>query len=178
MGVEKEPLKDQKQFDKILEVATRESDDVRKIILLLRYTGMHISVVCDKQYNLREELYVGEPYIIWKRTKKEGKEAYCSVLKSQYIDFDVHKFAKEIWKRKRRKTRQYFYELVKKVGLRAGIPGLSPMTFRHTLGVDMAERGVPRDVIQETLNCSDKVLRTYLKYSKSRKRDILKGIGR
>lgn len=181
MGVEKEPLKDARQFDKILEIATRESEDARKIVILLRYTGMHISILCNSKYKLREEEHGGDKYIVWERTKmrqKGGKKAvYTSILKSQHIDFDVGEFAEEIQNRKRKKSRQYWHDLIKRIGQRAGISGLSPMTFRHTLGVDMIERGVPRDIVQDTLNCSDKVLRTYLKYSKSQKTDILKNIG-
>jgi len=177
MSVEKEPLRDDKQFDKILEVATRLSDNARKIVLLLRYTGMHISVLCKPKYELQEVKRNGDVYVVWKRTKKDGKEAHTEILKSKYIDFDIGEYAREVQGRKRKRSRQYFHALVRRIGLKAGLSDLSPMTFRHTLGIDMIERGVPRDAVRNILNCSERVLRTYLKYSKGRETNVLKKIG-
>ena len=178
MGVEKEPLKDDKQFDKIIECATRESEDAKRLILLLRYTGMHISVLCDPKYELKEEESDGDINIIWKRTKKKNlKEAYTSIPKSKHIDFDINEFVRTTRKRRRKNKRQYFCGLIKRLGERAGVNGASPMTFRHTLGVDMLDQGYPQALVQQTLNCSDKVLKTYLKYTTKRKSSYFRNMG-
>ena len=39
MSVEKEPLTEN-QFDRILEVASRESEEARRIVMFIRYTGI------------------------------------------------------------------------------------------------------------------------------------------
>lgn len=177
MKTEKQALESEAAFDKILGAATRSKNpDARKVVLLLRYSGMHICVLRDSKYNLREKEDKGDTFIVWDRPKKVGKEAYTSILKSRHIDYNVGEFAKDVQGRKAKRSPVYWWMLIKKIGEEAGVSGLSQMTFRHTLGVDMAERGVPRDIIRDTLNCSEKVLSTYMKFGKERKRRILKGI--
>lgn len=161
MSVEKYPLTS-KQFDKILEVATRTSEEARRVILFLRYTGMHVSVLAHPQhYNLRVE----EGEIVWNRPKKNGKTAHTAIPKSQNLDYDVEEFIEDLHRRKRKRTRKYFYELVRKLGERAGISGLSPMSLRHTVGVEMLNMGFTSPEVGQILNCSNKTLQTYVKHS-------------
>ena len=174
LAVEKEPLTEQ-EFENVLKSATKKSEEARKVILLLRYTGMHVSILCKpKQYNLHTE---GD-FIIWKRTKKNGKDAETTVKIHSAMNFDVKDFIKNnICKRRSKNNREYFYQLVRDVGLRAGIKSLSPMSLRHTFAVSMLDAGYPEKFVQQVLNCSDKVLKTYLNYSKERSKDLYDKIG-
>ncbi|MCK5608049.1 tyrosine-type recombinase/integrase [Candidatus Pacearchaeota archaeon] len=174
---EKRPL-DEKQLARIINVATRKGADAKKINLFLRYTGAHPSVLCEPRYNLREETNeYNKLEIVWDRPKKEGKVARTSILKSQEIDFDVGEFAKELQRRKRKRSRQYIHDIVKRTAEEAGIPNISPMTYRHSLGVELLKKGVRRDSVQQILNCSDKVLRTYLKFVPKDLNEELENIG-
>ena len=47
--MEKEPLKDERQFDKILEVATREGEEARKLVLLLMKISEDLSKKLEMQ---------------------------------------------------------------------------------------------------------------------------------
>ncbi len=174
---EKKPL-DKIHLAKIINVAIRKGGDAKKINLFLRYAGAHPAVLCESRYNLREEVNDHNKLeIVWDRPKKEGKVARTSILKSQEIDFDVGDFATELQKRKRKKSRQYIYDVVKQTAEEAGIPNVSPMSYRHSLGVELLKKGVKRDSVQQILNCSDKVLKTYLKFVPKDLNEELENIG-
>ena len=168
-SVEKESLSDD-EYDRILQAATRRGEEARRIVLILRWTGMHVSVLADPiKYDLHVEREGDGDYFVWKRTKKsKDKEARTDIKIHSSIDFDVREYIKELVQRrkarnKRRISRQYFYDVVRDVGERAGIPDVSPMSFRHTLGVWMLNNGYPESFVQQKLNCSTAVLKTYLK---------------
>ena len=48
MSVRKEALTS-KQFNRILQIATDTSEEARRVVLLLRYTGMHVSVLSNSE---------------------------------------------------------------------------------------------------------------------------------
>ena len=128
MSVEKKPLSE-KEFDKILQAATRTSEEARRVILIFRYTGMHVSVLAEpNKYDLRIE----DGEIIWDRPKKKGKVAYTSIPISNHLDFDVNEFITDLKKRKKRGSRQYFYDIVKECGEKAGISGTARRLFRNS----------------------------------------------
>jgi integrase len=173
LSTEKKPLIE-KEFDKILQVATRTSEEARKVVLFLRFTGMHVSVLAEPdKYNLRIE----DDEIKWDRPKKTGKIAFTSIPISKNLDFDIEEYIQDLRMRKRKKSRQYFYDLVKTLGEKAGLSNVSPMSFRHTIGVDMLNRGFDRYDVKQTLNCSDRVLSTYLKHSSRTRKEKFKRLG-
>ena len=181
MSREKEPLTDE-QFDRVLQAAIRKDGgpeasgvgECQKVILLLRYTGMHVSVLArPNKYALRVE----GMDIVWNRTKKQGKMAHTSIPISRYITFDVKGYIEQLKHRARRRSRQYFYALVRDIGERAGINDLSPMSFRHTLAVAMLDDGYPEPFVCQTLNCSRATMETYSKYSQKRRRTLFEKMG-
>lgn len=190
MSKEKEPLTDE-EFDRVRQAAIRKDENGSKkkfpnkrgsgefgecevVVLLLRYTGMHVAtLVKPTQYGLRVE----EGHIVWNRTKKTGKVAHTSIKINKNIEFDVQDFINDLKKRRSSCSRQYFYELVKDVGERAGVKDLSPMSFRHTFAVSLLDQGATIAFVQQCMNCSRKVLNTYLKYSKKRSKDMWEKIG-
>ena len=174
--MEKFPISDL-ELRRVIEIATKHSEDARKMVLTLAYTGMHISVLIQPWRKLREEKHEGKPYITWYRPKKEGKDARVTCPKHNAINFNVEMFAKEIQKRRRKKSRQYFWNLTSVLGYKCGIPNLSPMTFRHTCAVMMLDMGIPQVQVQDILNCSNKTLRTYLKYSTRRTHELFERVG-
>ena len=143
------------------------------VILTLRWTGMHISVLAEpEKYQLRVE----DDEIRWNRTKKKEREAYTSIPISKNITFNLNEFIWELKRRERKRSRQYFYDLIKRVGKEAKQPKISQMSFRHTLAVDLLDAGCSDQFVQQTLNCSAEVLKTYGKYSKERKKSVFERI--
>ena len=182
-SVEKTPLTDV-EWERVLQAATNKSEEARMIVLILRWTGMHVSILAEPiKYNLHIETEKDGEYFIWNRTKKtKKKEAHTNIKIHSSIDFNLHDFINELKRRrtsgkKRQISRQYFYETVKDVGERAGIPSLSPMSFRHTLGVSMLNDGYPESFVQQKLNCSTAVLKTYLKQAKKTGKPLYQRFG-
>jgi hypothetical protein len=94
----------------------------RGLVTLLDLTGMHISSVC----NLYKEDLVkqgNKAYIRWIRPKTNKT---LQALVPKEILPTVNGFLGM-----RRKSRQHYHALVKKIGQRAGYDDVSPMTFRH-----------------------------------------------
>jgi integrase len=175
MSIEKEPL-DRNTLAVIMDKSQSITD--YEILLLLRWTGCHPSVIVEKKYDLKETTNDdGKPIIQWKRPKKEGKDAFTSIMKSREIKFDVNKFMEKFRNRRRKKSRQYIYELVKRASLSAGYSGVSPMTFRHSVCVDLLNRGIPEVVVMQILNVSPRTMRRYAKYTDKGKVSILERVG-
>jgi integrase len=159
-----------------LENEARKSKDWEAVVLM-RWTGMHPSVIVEPRYGLREVDHEGRAVIEWKRPKKQGKDAYTAILRSRRIDFDVNDYIAEFQARRRRRSRQYLHELVRKAGEDAGLPGVSPMSLRHSACVNMLERGVPETTVRQILNVSSRTMMRYSKYTKAGKVDALERVG-
>jgi len=178
---EKLPLREE-DLTKIQNGARRlesNSDDAVKMIKVLRYTGMHMSIPLEGRYHLREEIDPdeGDLMIVWDRTKKEGKDARTSILKHHEIDFNVEEWAKAIRSRKRKKSRTYFWKLIKQSAEKGGIAGVSQMSFRHSIAVNLLKKGVQPALVQQILNCSAKTMARYGKYVDRDKNAVLKEVG-
>lgn len=195
MGVEKECLTET-QYQQLLEAAYNydKTEVLPKVIQILRWTGMHISCLCNsdtvKAEHLRTKSKIWDYgleiikldnllYFRWKRTKKEGKEAIITVPVSKAITFqsELKEFIKKIITRKRKSNRNYYWRQFKIIGKRGGYPTFSPMNLRHTFGVTMTEMGYPDDMIMERMGCSVKVLRTYKKIGQAKAKNIDEKIG-
>ena len=165
-----------------MELATLENEASRmkdgELVLIMRYTGAHPSALLDPRYKFEEYHEGGTTFIRWLRPKKTGREAYTIIPKAKRIaNINVNVVIKELQSRKRRCSRQYLYELCRRVGEAAGIPGVSPMTLRHTLAVDLLSRGMDSDVVRQTLNVSHKTLRTYAKFTTRTKANAFEAVG-
>ena len=178
MGVEKECLSD-KEINAVIISASRISEEARRIILILLYTGMHISVLCKpkkgvKNYDLQIINKNKKLYFQWKRPKKKGKEAIVNIPVVPEIDFEdsLRSFIKHLRTRRRKSNRIYYYRLLKKIGKGAGVPNLSPMSLRHTFGLILADKGFNIDYIIQKMNCTRKTAESYLKYSTKRSDDV------
>lgn len=176
---------DDKEMQRVIYEAEKMGDEAYKIVMIFRWTGMHVKVLEHPEiYNPHiEEDEEGEQYIVWKRTKKVGDKALTEVPMPVAIDFDVGDYFDTLRRRRasknRRKiSRQYFYDVVKKVGEEAKIEGgVSPMTFRHTLGVWMANQGYEENFIIQVLNCTSETAKTYLKRARKTRKPIYKRLG-
>lgn len=148
-------------------------------VLMLRHTGMHISVLAEPdRWCLRTDESDGKRVIVWSRPKKSDVEGYTSIPIAKEITFDVDEYIAERKRRKKsRHTRQYYHALVKRIGALAGIPELSPMSFRHTIAVDLLERGAPEVLVMQILNCSRRTLATYGKYTQRHKQAFFERTG-
>lgn len=179
MGTQKEPL-DLKQLAKLENIAIGfgKDSDTYKVFMILRYTGMHVSGLNTSRSVLHEEKdSEGDTIVVWKRPKKESILARTSILKHKNIDFDIEKFGKSIQNRRRKRSRQYFYEVVQRLGEEAGIPNISPMTLRHSLAIELLDNGCKEGFVAQILNCSVSTLKWYGKYTDKGKKDRLKKLG-
>lgn len=174
---EKEPITES-DFENILSVVERipicNNKDARKLVLLLKYTGMHISVIINPRLKLEERKIDKKIFLTWYRPKKkrDSKDSKIIMQKSKHINFNVEKFAKDIQGRKRKKTRQYLYNVIKEIGVRAKIKDLSPNSFRHTFGIFLLDNGASESFVQQQMGCSHKTVKTYVKYSTKRTGDF------
>lgn len=182
---EKKPLS-KAHFQDLIQVAlNHKNTDALKVILLMRYTGMHVSVLAEPiKMNLHVEVEPEGNYIVWERPKKEGKTAYTSIKQSRHINFKVQKFIEELKKRRHTSdndpnsngkpykiTRTYFYLLVRDVGEKAGLKKISPLTLRHTFGVQTIPL-LGSEMTREKMNCSDGVFKTYSKHDRETEKEV------
>lgn len=167
-------------------LAKAEGGDTEKAFLLMRYTAAHPSVIGPYDYekkkmtdrHLHEDKDErGRAVIIWDRPKKEGVDAKTIILKHPAIKFDVKAFADEVHcrKSKYKRSRQYFWWLMSELGDKAGII-ISPLSFRHTLAVEMVRGGVRQSIICDTLNVSPSTVRRYVKLQSWDRNDELERI--
>lgn len=167
-------------------LAKAKGGDTEKAFLLMRYTAAHPSVIGPYDYekkkmtdrNLHEGMDErGRAVIIWDRPKKEGVAAKTIILKHPAIKFDVKAFADEVRGRKSKykRSRQYFWWLISELGDKAGAI-ISPLSFRHTLAVEMVRGGVRQSIICDTLNVSPSTVRRYVKLQSWDRNDELERI--
>ena len=138
-----------------------ESDQYR-VFLILRYTGMHVCCLYRKEARIKEIKTNGTTHIKWFRPMKgkNGKvknlwEPVCGIMKHHKIDFDVEAYYTQLVKRKRKTGNVYFYRIIKGLGDRGGLFGLSPNTLRHSLAVYMLEvLNMPFQDVADILGCS------------------------
>lgn len=179
---EKPPIPKDKLAE--LEKAARNwGGDTERAFFLFRYTAMHPSVIGPYDYStgktadrdLREEFdEKHRKIIVWTRPKKKGIDGRTSILKHRYIYFDVKEYAEQVKARhsKYKRSRQYFWDLMRRLGSREGII-LSPNSFRHTLAVEMRRAKVPEPVICQSLNITRETLRKYDKFVEVDRNDEL-----
>ena len=154
MGFTKYPILDDDFLLRML--GSCSDDEERGIITILDLTGMHVSSLCSlepcdliKQGN--------RAYLRWVPPKtNKTLQALVPKDKIQIIE----KFLKM-----RRKSRQYYHFLVKKIGLKAGYEDVSPMTFRHNRCLrGLTKEGYTIFEIPQVMGCTlDVAVRNYSK---------------
>lgn len=183
--MEKEPLTQEQYLEVQRSALLYPNKDGIKAIQLIRYTSMHISVISDPaRHNLRlEKAHDGE-YIAWDRPKKKGKGAHTEVRRSRSLTFNLQDFILDLMERRAlydmdpkphgkryRIHRQYWFRLFRRIGERAGLESLTPLSLRHTFAV----QSVPvlgEELTKEVMNCNDKTFRHYNKYNRATKVEV------
>lgn len=149
---------------------------IYKAFMLIRRHGCHVSVIENWKgwSELRTEIAnTGVKRILWYRTMKGGNPkknlAHTEHKLHKSITFDVDEFSKwnnKLWSRKARRTgSQSYLRGLTALGERAGVPGVSPNSLRHSIGLELARLGFNRSEIKQFLNCSDDSLDYYLKHA-------------
>jgi hypothetical protein len=152
--------------------------DIYRGFMLFRYCANHVSVLCDKKYDLgEEEDEEGDTLIKWQRTKKQGAAARTSILKHKNIDFDVSEWAKALYRRKRRNNRVYWYRKMQELGAAAGVANVSPNSLRHSLAVQLLNEGYHESTVAQLLNCDRKTLKWYARFTDKGLKNKLKESG-
>lgn len=158
---------------KLEKKARQIGGDTEKSYLLFRYAGMHNRVIFPydysdsiniKDFSLREgQDEKNRDILIWNRPKKRGAKAFTTVPKHDNIDFNVDQFISEVLGRKSKYKRSTLYgnRIIKELGEAVNIYGLSPLSLRHTLAVELQKGGMKIKDICDTLNIAESTLRTY-----------------
>lgn len=168
------------ELQKLEMAALRKGKDTDsyKVFMILRYTGMHVSVLLDRKHELHEENDEGDIMLVWQRPKKKGVWARTSILKSKRIDFDIGDFIQKVYNRRSyKRSRFYIYRLIKDLGLDAGVPGVSPQSFRHSVAVLLLDSGHSESFVCDLLNISRKTLKWYANFTDRDKKETLKKAG-
>ena len=181
---QKLPIENQEDLELLERIAKNrfgEESDAYKSFMIFRYTGCHVSVLINPKYELHEEKdEEGDIIIIWQRPKKKGAWARTPILKHSNIDFDINKFATQVQKRKKKIKRLYWYRLMVELGEKSGIKlkePLSPNTLRHTLGVELLNKGWEEVQVAQLLNVSRKTLEWYARFTDKGMKAKLKKTG-
>lgn len=154
MGCTKYPVLDDDFLLKTLGACS--DDEERGLITILDLTGMHVSSLCS----LSSENIIRQgnrTYLQWVRPKT-NKTLQAQVPKESVET--IEKFLKV-----RRKSRQYYHFLVRKIGLKAGYEDVSPMTFRHNRCLrGLIKEGYSIFEIPQVMGCTlDVAVRNYSK---------------
>lgn len=170
MGFAKEPLTEEEEA-KVLTAATLHSDFAHKLCLLLRHTGMHISVFYKPEKNLRLRQDGGNVALMWDRPKKDGVKAFTSTA----IHDELKPWIEEFLKQPRDARKSYYDHLFEEISAIAGIK-VSPMSFRHTFAVWLLDSGKTIEAVMQALNCTREVAERYGKYSKVQMKKFWEGL--
>lgn len=186
MSVRKKPLTEVDYMQLQRAATVHKNPDALRAVQLLRYTGMHISVIADP---IKHNLSFRDGYITWLRPKKKGNDALVVIKKSKHITFDLTTWIVDLRGRRLaldgieksrgihlRASRQYFYKLIQECGAMAGLKNISPMSLRHTFAVQSLPI-LGRDMVQQIMNCSSKTLQTYVKYDTKTQREVYDRVG-
>lgn len=118
----------------------KDSDEY-KTWMTLRYTAMHVCCLYRPESKIREFEEGNSTYDEWYRPMKGARKKGAGkggwkklpeLLKHSKIDFNIETFYKEIMARKKKNKYMYFYRLIQKIGIKAGISDLSPNSLRHS----------------------------------------------
>ena len=165
MSTTKYPVLDDDFIIKMLGACS--NDEQRGLITVLNLTGMHISSLCSLgSENLIKQ--GSKSYLRWIRPKT-NKTLQALVPKENIQT--IENFLKM-----RRKSRQYYHFLVKKIGERAGYQDVSPMMFRHNRCLRALMReGYSIFEVPQIMGCTlDVAVRNY---SKLREDQLVRGDG-
>ena len=159
----KEPLT-KGELIKIIKACKNEFE--RQTILILRYTGMHISILCNANSD-----YLKEGFIQWYRPK-------TGLLVRIPIHPKIKKFVKKYFNSMQCRFRQYYNIILKEIGNRAGIKDLSPMSFRHTFAVSLLDEGYTLTQVQRMMGVTTlSVITRYTQYSDKQMLELWKKTG-
>lgn len=141
---------------KLRMLAACKDEEEKGLILLLDLTGMHISSLCKlTPKNLLRQGNV--THIEWIRPKTN------KTLPARIPDEDLETI--QFFLKKRRKSRQYYHQIVRRIGIKAGFDGVSPMTFRHNRCLRaLNEEGYSIFEVPQIMGCTlDVAVRNYTK---------------
>lgn len=157
------PKQQQKVIDAAGKMNNYENINPLHLTLFLLRTGAHPSVLANKQ---KSSLKTTEPdHLQWSRPKKHGGFAITRVIISKELKPWIYDFVLKEFP----DYREWYWRFCKILGTKAGVPDLSPMSFRHTFGCNLDDMGFSAYEISQIMNCS---LPVALRYSKRSERTI------
>lgn len=157
----KSPIVSVEKQEALLDKALETSQLAHDVILILMRTGMHIN-------NLRnlvgKNVEHGE-VLVWDRAKTRER---IEITMDKDLQAAVSRFL-QLPLKQRRRSRQFYYLLVRDVGKEAGLLDISPSTLRHTYIINEMRMGRTPAEMKALMGVSDKVL--WRHYAKVRPED-------
>lgn len=165
LSVKKDAITNPAIMKRVFEAAGALSPRHAAAVRILYETGMHASSLASltKENVLADRLR-------WRRPKKQAKQQWLSCPMNEPL-----MRAAIYWTSEEPVTRRAVWKLIHRVGLMAGYPELSPMTFRHSRAVRLLRKGLPMDYVAAALGASPAIIRsTYGALTEEQMLDLLK----
>jgi len=145
--------------DEVRKIILTEKNPQHKAMLMLLYeTGIRVSELCGlkwkdvKSGSSRDE-FVGQITVMGKggktRAVKIRKRVWKALERIKVDSPDAPVFSSK--RTGRHLSRQWIHRVIKRAGIRVGIPGLSPHWFRHSHASHSIEGGASLPLVKSTL---------------------------
>lgn len=153
MGSTKRPVSDDGFYLRMINACADREE--RGMVQILDLTGMNVSSLCS--LSPKDLVREGDGHALYWMNPRTSKSYSIPIPDDQYqMIFDFVNM--------RRKTRQQYHALVKKIGRKAGYQDISPITFRHNLCLRLLKEKCSFSEVQRITGCSlPFVMRTYIK---------------
>lgn len=130
----KQPLTQEEQ-ERVLAVAKDMGEFEYRTLLIFIDTGLHPCVLAGDCEGTDPNLVVWNGEVLrWNRPKNDEKM-------EMLIPKRLKPWIEDYLKADRPKYRNWYNRLIAEVGKKAGLPGLSPLSLRHTFAVNRLDQG-------------------------------------
>lgn len=163
MGKTKFPILDKDFLNKMRGACKNKKE--RAVLMILALTGMHVSSLM--KLTAKNLIQKGRSYDLeWVRPKTAKTLSMNLSINVPDEDFEAIKEFLE----SKKKSRQWYWKMVRDIGKRADYDGISPMTFRHTRCIQMIRDDYPLLTIPHLMGCTmDVVEKNYSKLAEAQK---------
>ena len=170
--IQKYALTSSKDYGKLARAIKLADTRTRNTIIVLFYTGMHISVYCDPEKH--KVVWNGE-LLRWNRPKKEGSKGlvgmpvpisgFPRLVKESEVRSAITKWLETPdWEAEGRKHKWRIGRFqarldLERIGKKVGLPNLSPAVFRHTFCfLDLQATNGNMALVKQHMGCSEKMI--------------------
>jgi integrase len=144
-------------LERLLQAARDQRPEAWEVVTILVRTGMHISILTKLS-----EANISGDVLWWERTKKEHQASNVGkICKVRIRDPDL-KAALPPFLGRRRKTVDWYDELIKAAAKDAGMPEVSALSLRKTRVVHLRRAGLTPEMVARAIGATiDLVMEVY-----------------